>query len=171
MLEVSDAEMLLIRRTAAHVRAWAERHAKRKSKKDFFKSPDLSCMCAYASAVLFDALSTNSYIAHHLIFVEGDSHCYLTFKHLIIDITATQFGAVEPVVIQQIGTKIKGISDYDYRDYYACDHVKYYSLSSLFAFCDYDHRQFFDSRREFNNACRSYKRFVRISASADKYVN
>lgn len=170
-MEATISEISHIRPIARTVRQWAERHLTRKKQKDFHRAKDLSCMCAYASTILFVALSKHANIAQHLYFVQGPCHCYLRFKDIIIDITATQFGARDAIVIQRKNTQIDGISTTDLSEYYWCDVVEYTSLASLFLHCDYPTSQFFHSIKEFYNTVQSYFRFTRKIAFADKYVH
>lgn len=60
---------------------------------DFHKQRDLACMCAVASFALHTALKRNG-IKTRVAYgqFDGMDHCWIEYRDLIIDITATQFG-------------------------------------------------------------------------------
>jgi len=72
------------------------------SKHDFYKTPDLVCMCAVASFALSKALNKSG-IRNKVIkgyYGSEGHHCWVELKNgMIIDITATQFGIRQRVLI------------------------------------------------------------------------
>jgi hypothetical protein len=87
---------LKIKKIASIVRTVCERFAMSEKSKsfDFHKDPDLSCMCAIASATLYNVLNKNGYrqIKLYQGKFNGDTHCWVEdARNNIIDITATQF--------------------------------------------------------------------------------
>lgn len=81
---------------ATETRLWAEKH-------EYAFHDDLKCMCAIASVELFKRLKDKNYkpqlhVATHAI---GGSHVFITLNNYIIDITATQFGHPQRVIIKR----------------------------------------------------------------------
>jgi hypothetical protein len=85
-----------IRKIATQVRHWAEELAVANTY-DFF--PNLSGLCAIASAELWDRLTAGGaearIVANELY---GEGHCFVMIDDIMIDVTATQFGQQKIVV-------------------------------------------------------------------------
>lgn len=85
-MQTPDNHILAIAHT---VRAWCEKHVKRKPKHDFHKDPSLGCMCGYASTVLLACLQ--HFGVQGATLHTGVRHAFLRVNRRILDITATQF--------------------------------------------------------------------------------
>ena len=70
---------------------------------DFYKNKDLACMCAVASSFLQNILAEEN-IRVNLREMQGKygGHCFNEIDGTVIDITATQFGARNHVVIKNL---------------------------------------------------------------------
>ena len=92
-----DSRFQQIRSIARNVRMWIE------EQDDLLIEPtgDLRGWCAIASAVLWRELKENDILADiHLWYTKHYFHVFLSIDDYIIDITATQFGHHESVVIK-----------------------------------------------------------------------
>lgn len=94
--------MKTIQAIAERVRKNAEHFAARYPK--HFGKDSLECMCAIAAFALAYALQQEEYEAQVVLgyFDSPDAyneHCWVRVGNTIIDITATQFGIPEPVLI------------------------------------------------------------------------
>ena len=77
---------------AKATRKWAD---KNKHKNDF--PDDLCGMCAIASAKLHDDLREKGITDAEIAYNEG--HCFVLWKGLVFDVTATQFGKKQKVFV------------------------------------------------------------------------
>lgn len=92
--------MPIVMKIARSIRRSAEKHEE--------YDPDLTGWCALTSNILFAELARRG-IQSRLIW--NGSHCFLTYGHYLIDITATQFDFKLPRVVKRLRSdKTKAIS-------------------------------------------------------------
>lgn len=106
---------------ATKARKWAEDYAKR----NHFK-PNLACMCAIASAHLFEALTKEGLKAK---IAYNSSHCFVLTNGYLVDITATQFNKVQyksPISLEKVivvkYNSIKPLPDYIFPTWWKVEH-------------------------------------------------
>lgn len=145
-------------KVAEKVRAWAEHHAfaRGQREKDFFKQPDLSCMCAYSSTVLARLLKEEFSIDVEI--VGNDNHVFVKAGKHYIDITATQFGVEDKVYIPKPERKKDSWS-------YWCISERFDSYENAFpAYSDlrtgFPRSQYFSSRGRFDKVYAEAVKFV-----------
>ena len=86
-----DKKILTI---ATETRSWAEKHV-------YCFSDDLEGLCAIASVELFRRLKQQKIEAKiHLASHDEFLHCYVTVNDYVVDLTATQFGHSDKVVVK-----------------------------------------------------------------------
>lgn len=83
---------------------------------------DLGGCCAIASGILFEHLRKD-FKGIKIVMSEehgggGCSHCFLVYKNYIIDVTATQFGHIETILIFKDDKKKFDDSEWDYWYWY-----------------------------------------------------
>lgn len=144
---------------ATLVRDWAEKHVMYKRTKDFHRKSDLECMCAYASAILFEVFKQHNI---KTIFAYSEHHCFLLHGNHVIDITATQFGFSDRVLIEKHKSLL-----IDHGSHWHEVHDKFHSLLDIYNACHcsnfnqgYPESQFFASKRELRLALTSATNYV-----------
>ena len=100
----------IILSVAKEVRAKCVRFAFSDAAKDyhFHSCPDLECMCAVASHVLVTALKKKG--CHgHIVRGEfnGNDHCWVEIYGHIVDITGSQFGLSDIVIVTKEESQFK----------------------------------------------------------------